>query len=180
MSESVRSTPPPVLRRSSSFRLYLPSYNAMTSLFITVALAGAAAAQVAIGSSAIPASLAYSAAPSNAGNNYAAPSATGYAPPPAASSADASSSGYAPPAYSSGTTLSAPPSQYTPPPDESYYSSFVAGGYQTMDCGYGYSKASDGSCQSQSWVSCTAFFDRSVAVTDRGPTTYIVANNRLL
>lgn len=137
----------------------------MNSLIIGVTLASAAAAQIVNGASMIPASMAYSAAPSAAaggynagGSGYAAPS-DGYAPPPpAASSADASSSGYAPPSYSGSVSVtSAPPSQYTPPPDMSY-SSFMAGGYKSMSCGYGYSKASDGSCQSESWVSEASFF----------------------
>lgn len=48
-----------------------------------------------------------------------------------------------------------PPAMYTPPPTMSTmdYSSFMAGGYSSMACGYGYSKASDGSCQAMSWVS---------------------------
>jgi hypothetical protein len=53
----------------------------------------------------------------------------------------------------------APPSQYTPPPSQSSYpyqqmpySSFTGGGYSQMDCGYGYSKGSDGKCDPESWV----------------------------
>jgi hypothetical protein len=33
------------------------------------------------------------------------------------------------------------------------YESFKSGGYKSMDCGYGYYKGSDGSCNSkESWV----------------------------
>jgi hypothetical protein len=49
---------------------------------------------------------------------------------------------------------SAPP-QYTPPPQSEAmpYESFMSGGYKSMDCGYGYTKGSDGSCMStESWV----------------------------
>lgn len=45
--------------------------------------------------------------------------------------------------------------QYTPPPQSEAmpYESFMNGGYKSMDCGYGYSKGSDGSCMSkESWV----------------------------
>ena len=38
------------------------------------------------------------------------------------------------------------------------YSSFMSGGYKSMNCGYGYTKGSDGSCQQMSWVS-SKFFD---------------------
>ena len=89
-----------------------------------------------------------------------------------ATSTDASSSsayyGSAAPAQYTGATSSSayvPPSMYTQPPstqtaaatDVMPYSSFTAGGYSSMNCGYGYAKGSDGSCQMQSWV-CD-FFD---------------------
>jgi len=32
------------------------------------------------------------------------------------------------------------------------YSSYQSGGYKTLNCGYGYSKQSDGSCHRESWV----------------------------
>lgn len=31
------------------------------------------------------------------------------------------------------------------------YSSFTQGGYKNMNCGYGYKKGSDNSCQPESW-----------------------------
>jgi hypothetical protein len=47
------------------------------------------------------------------------------------------------------------PAQYTPPPQSEAmpYESFMSGGYKSMDCGYGYTKGSDGGCMStESWV----------------------------
>ena len=55
------------------------------------------------------------------------------------------------------------PSYSMPAPDYSQqtaqmaYSSFMGGGYKSMNCGYGYSKASDQSCQTQAWVSAIFF-----------------------
>jgi hypothetical protein len=77
--------------------------------------------------------------PGYAASGSAAPTATGGSAPPSA---------YTPPP-------SAP--QYTPPPyyetaTAMPYSSFMGGGYKSMDCGYGYQKGSDGSCQKMSWV----------------------------
>ena len=60
---------------------------------------------------------------------------------------------------SSNQYTSAPP-QYTPPPmsEAMPYSQFMNGGYSSMDCGYGYSKGSDGSCNSkESWVRTSHF-----------------------
>jgi hypothetical protein len=56
----------------------------------------------------------------------------------------------------------APPSQYTPPPsssampyyDQMPYSSMIAGGYKSLDCGYGYKKSEDGHCMPEDWVNC--------------------------
>jgi hypothetical protein len=56
------------------------------------------------------------------------------------------------PSYNQYTSASP---QYTPPPQNEAmpYSSFMNGGYHSMDCGYGYVKGSDGSCSSkESWV----------------------------
>jgi hypothetical protein len=72
--------------------------------------------------------------------------------------ASGSSSSY--PAHTSApsSSYSAPPSQYTAAPSDYQsqtvgmpYSSYMNGGYKSMNCGYGYSKESDGSCQTQSW-----------------------------
>jgi hypothetical protein len=50
-------------------------------------------------------------------------------------------------------------SQVTSPPSSTInfyqqmpYSSFMSGGYQSLKCGYGYYKGSDGSCQTETWV----------------------------
>ena len=34
---------------------------------------------------------------------------------------------------------------------QDYYTSFMSGGYKSMDCGYGYAKGSNGACTAQSW-----------------------------
>jgi len=54
----------------------------------------------------------------------------------------------------------AAPSQQTAPPSSSVdfysimpYSSYQAGGYKSLDCGYGYKRQSDGRCGKESWVS---------------------------
>lgn len=85
------------------------------------------------------------------GPGYVAPSDTSSsysgAPPAVTSTPSYSNNQYG--------SYSAPPAQYTPPPQtaEMPYSAFMAGGYKSMDCGYGYQKGSDGSCTStQSWV----------------------------
>jgi hypothetical protein len=66
------------------------------------------------------------------------------------------------------TPTSASPSQYTTPPVYSLmpYSSFMAGGYKSMNCGYGYSKASDGSCHAESWWSTTGCYE-TIIVNNR-------------
>lgn len=73
----------------------------------------------------------------------------------AVASSSSDSAAYAPPAYTAASSSSAPPSYYTQPPaayQQMSYSSFVSGGYKTMDCGYGYQKMKDGSCNPQTWV----------------------------
>ncbi len=88
-----------------------------------------------------------------------APSSVAYyaaASPSAAASSLNDSAAYLPPGYTmASVSSSSPPSYYTPPPpaySQMPYSSFVSGGYKSMECGYGYQKMSDGSCQPQSWV----------------------------
>lgn len=117
----------------------------MTSLLIGLSLAASAAAQVVNGYSMVPVAADPVAATDSA---YAAPTNTDYY----GASAPAQYTGAATPVY-------AAPSQYTPAPsatpniyDQLPYSSFLAGGYQSLDCGYGYTKAADGSCQALSWV----------------------------
>ncbi len=114
----------------------------MNSVLTILTLAGAAAAQIVAGPvTMVPSSQVYATSTPSAGDNHVA----------ASSSA---------PSYSS----SAAPSDYTQPPkatdggaSDMPYSSFTNGGYKSMDCGYGHTKASDGSCQSMSWVSRTFF-----------------------
>jgi hypothetical protein len=99
--------------------------------------------------------------PSDMGSSSAAPSSS-MSGPPAPTMPPSSAGSSLPPAYnqysSSGNqygAYSAPPAQYTAPPQtqDMPYSSFMAGGYSTMDCGYGYLKGYDGSCTSmKSWV----------------------------
>lgn len=118
----------------------------MKSAIFGLSLAAGAAAQIVNGVSMVSMAASTTAA-------YAA--ATDYA---AASSASSYYGSSAPPAYTAaGSSVEyAPPSQYTTPPlytvTSMDYASFTAGGYSSMNCGYGYSKASDGSCQSETWV----------------------------
>lgn len=77
-------------------------------------------------------------------------------------SVSSSYNGYSAPAQYTVASPSfyAPPSQMTSPPSYSAtgiysqmpYSSFLDGGYRSLGCGYGYTKASDGSCEAKSWV----------------------------
>jgi hypothetical protein len=108
----------------------------MFSVAFGFALASSAAAQSIIGMSSIPTSGATA---------FNMPIATG-------------AGSYYGQATASASASSAPPSQYTPPPSYSSdsmmpYSSFTAGGYSSMACGYGYQKGSDNKCSSMSWVS---------------------------
>ena len=108
-----------------------------------------------------------------------APSASGSysmsAAPAATSSSGYGSSGNSPNQYNQYSSSSSAPSynqytsaapQYTPPPQSEAmpYESFMNGGYKSMDCGYGYTKGSDGSCMStQSWVR-TSYLEISCAI----------------
>jgi hypothetical protein len=84
-----------------------------SKLFLALSLAGAASAQVALGSAPVT-------TPAPA---VAAPAAN-------APSSDSSNDSY----------LQSMP-----------YDQFKNGGYKQLNCGYGYSKGSDGSCQPESW-----------------------------
>lgn len=118
----------------------------MNALLFGLSLASAAAAQVANGVSAIP----YSAVYGSAAPTVSAAASSGY------------QAAYQQPAatYAPSSAVTAAPSAYTPPPASSSaydvysampYSSFMSGGYKSMNCGYGYQKAADGSCQAMSW-----------------------------
>lgn len=131
----------------------------MNTFLSIVALASAASAQIVVnGFSEVTISTA-NAQPPQASSAIISSSAGGVLDASSSPSAVVSSSSdnvaYQPPAYTvAAASSSAPPSYYTPPPaaQQMSYSSFMAGGYKTMDCGYGYQKMQDGSCQQQSWV----------------------------
>lgn len=122
----------------------------MQSIALILSLAGAASAQIINGVSMVPISAASTIAA------YASSSAAaGYDSAAASSSSSYQAYGAASTGYSASSTSAAAASYTTAPPSTSTdmsYSSFMSGGYSSMDCGYGYSKASDGSCTSQSWV----------------------------
>jgi hypothetical protein len=123
----------------------------MIPLAISLTLASYATAQV-ISMIPVPSAMEYnSVAPSSSMSGPPAPtippSGAEPSPPPAYNQYTSSANQYG--AYS------APPAQYTSPPQtvDMPYSSFMAGGYQSMDCGYGHLKGNDGSCTSmESWV----------------------------
>jgi len=125
----------------------------MKSIIFGLTFIGAAVAQSVNGVSSVPAST--QASGSASGSSSQATSSQ-------ASNSGSSSYGYSPAAYTGSPSSSAAPSQYTPPPPASmsamysqqqqYYTSFMAGGYKSMDCGYGYQKGSDGGCSAMSWV----------------------------
>ena len=69
--------------------------------------------------------------------------------------ATATSGGYGYGAPSIQTATPSSPSNFY---DYMPYSSYQSGGYKTLECGYGYSKQSDGSCRPESWVSLNQDF----------------------
>lgn len=97
----------------------------MKSIIFGLSLASVAVAQIANGVSMVPVTAAPSASPSAVDNSY------GSAPQSQVTAAPSSSSDF-----------------YQVMP----YSSYQSGGYKSLNCGYGYSKSSDGSCQAESWV----------------------------
>lgn len=144
----------------------------MTSFAIGLLLASGATAQQVIGTWMVtPSSSAASssaASSSASGSSAYGSSAYGSSASSAASSAAYGSSSASPASSYGGSSAqytgsaspsySANPSQYTAPPawsssmGPSYYTQFTGGGYSSMNCGYGYSKGSDGKCQVESWV----------------------------
>jgi len=125
----------------------------MISLAVTLTFASFATAQVI---SMIPVS-------DIPGWGSASSSSSDAPPAPTMSPSGYDSSGYAqPPSYNQYENspppynqYTAPPAQYTPPPQTVAmpYESFMNGGYKSMDCGYGYKKGYDGNCmQKESWV----------------------------
>lgn len=121
-----------------------------SAFLLGLSLIGAASAQVANGVVAVP--MPGLSAGSSAPAVTASASASGSASPSGSSPSPAQTS---PSSYGGS---SAPPNpQYTPPPyyetsSAMPYSHFQSGGYKSMDCGYGYQKGGDGSCQKMSWV----------------------------
>jgi hypothetical protein len=107
----------------------------MKSIIFGLSLASAAVAQIANGVSMV--SLTATPTPSAANNGGSG------SPPP-----------YQPPASQ---VTQAPSSDYT---QAMPYSSYMSGGYKSLNCGYGYSKQSDGSCKPESWVRRPFFFRR--------------------
>ncbi|KAH8120027.1 hypothetical protein DFH11DRAFT_26747 [Phellopilus nigrolimitatus] len=131
----------------------------MKSALVGLSFAGAAVAQMIVnGASMVTLSSsdsgAIATASSSGGSYYGSPApaqATNYASSGGSyygSSAPAQATNYAT------STYGASSSQITEAPSSSMpYESMTAGGYSSMNCGYGYSKAYDGSCKAQSWVS---------------------------
>ena len=116
----------------------------MTSFLVGLSLAGAAAAQIVNGYSMVSIDLSAS---SSSGGYYG-------------SSAPAQATDYA------SSTSSSSSAQYTSAPSSSAdiysmmpYESMTAGGYSSMACGYGYTKAYDNSCQSMSWYSFSGCYE---------------------
>lgn len=104
----------------------------MNSLLVGLSAAGYAAAQVANG---------YSMVSMPPGMNYYGSSA----PPQVTDSATVTASG----SYSMATAPPTTTDFYSVMP----YSSMTAGGYSSLECGYGYTKGSNGYCEAESWVS---------------------------
>jgi hypothetical protein len=143
---------------SLTFGLTLATYASaqVVSMIPNPNLAGASGSASSASASASYPMSAAAAATSSSGSD-----SSGYSTPPSANQYgqyDSSSSPYnqygssSTPSYNQYTSA---PAQYTPPPQTEAmpYSSFMSGGYKSMDCGYGYTKGSDGSCMStESWV----------------------------
>jgi hypothetical protein len=154
---------------SLTFGLTLATYASaqVVSMIPNPNLAGASGSASSASASASYPMSAAAAATSSSGSD-----SSGYSTPPSANQYgqyDSSSSPYnqygssSTPSYNQYGSSSTPsynqytsaPAQYTPPPQTEAmpYSSFMSGGYKSMDCGYGYTKGSDGSCMStESWV----------------------------
>lgn len=62
--------------------------------------------------------------------------------------------GSVPPSASTAAPTAAPTDFYQYMP----YSAYQSGGYQSLECGYGYSKQGDGSCSQDSWVRFSSLF----------------------
>lgn len=87
----------------------------------------------------------------------ASPSGTQPVPTPAAAYSAPAAATPAPAPYSPPSYDGSQQAGYQPPAPQYYtdampYQSMVSGGYKSLDCGYGWKKGSDGSCQQESWV----------------------------
>ena len=115
----------------------------MKSIIFGFSLVSAAVAQISvIGMSMVPAETS-AAASGSSGYGSQSPAVTATPTP--------SDSGYggASPSVQTAAPVASTSDFYQVMP----YSSYMAGGYKSLDCGYGYSKGSDGSCNKESWVS---------------------------
>src|SRR5258707_3992651 len=125
----------------------------MISFAFGLTLASYASAQVVSmipNSNLSPSGSASASSPMSASSAAASPSSSGSSGSSMSSSPNqyGSSASSSPPSYNQYTSA---PAQYTPPPQSEAmpYESFMNGGYQSMSCGYGYVKGSDGSCNSK-------------------------------
>lgn len=115
----------------------------MKSIIFGFSLVSAAVAQISvIGVSMVPANPTPAASGSSSDFNSQSPAAT-----PAPTSANGASGSAAPSIQTAAPQASANDFYEVMP-----YSSYMSGGYKSLDCGYGYSKGSDGSCNKESWV----------------------------
>ena len=118
----------------------------MKSIFFGLTLASAALAQQVLGVT----SVTYSPPASEPSPEAVAPAAESSDGGYYGSSAPAQATDYASATYAASSSEMTAAPTYT---EAMPYASMTAGGYSSMGCGYGYAKASDGSCQQQSWVS---------------------------
>jgi hypothetical protein len=118
----------------------------MKSIIFGLSLVSFTTAQIVNGLSSVPAT--------GASSVPAATSAPAVTPTPAV--AAVTSAPAVTPAPSLNNAQAAPPQYTQPPPGSDFYQymsydSWKAGGYKQLQCGYGYQKAYDGSCQPYSW-----------------------------
>jgi hypothetical protein len=131
----------------------------MLSIVVGLTLATCVSAQSVIGMTTVAASQAMTSAMSMPMASAAASSSQGYSNPAPQQSQYSNqynnNGGYggSSPSSSAAPMYTQPP-QYSPEQMTSAmpYSSFMNGGYSSMNCGYGYQKGSDNKCSQMSWV----------------------------
>jgi hypothetical protein len=146
----------------------------MKSIIAGLSLIGAVAGQIAGTVSQVPASVAATESVDSAASvpsagasvsaSFSAPtdsavSVSSFATDAASSSVEAVSSPPAP-IPTPAPAGPSPPSGSSGPSSDQFggfydimpYQSYQSGGYKSLECGYGYSKQNDGSCQPESWV----------------------------